>query len=377
VRRPAGPTLARRDPPRRRHRAVAVGRRRPAVPVGDDARARGRHRLRLAGAGDLHPDGRRRLRGRRLARPGARPGGVSAGRRVGREHGARGVGGAAQGRRGGGAGARRASLGAGGGHDRDRAARRRAGPGRARVPARAGPGGADRRGAGTDRGGRRGRRPGAAVGGPGPGGSGVPGLDLRRDAAWPLVSRAARTRPQAAARDGAVDGADLAVRDPGPAVAGRHGVGAERHDRRRLQRHARLVLGGVRGDDDRPRRRHPGGPARAVLLGGDGGDRTAVPGDSHGVRHRPRGAGRAGHPTARSAPAPRAGRPDRGEAGGGGSPAGPAPGPRMVCLDARKRSAVVTLCVGTLQNCNEARVRHGARRNSRGVAATDGRTVPV
>ena len=52
------PTLARRDPPRRRHRAAAVGRRRPAVPVGHHPAARGRPRLRLAAARHLHADGR-------------------------------------------------------------------------------------------------------------------------------------------------------------------------------------------------------------------------------------------------------------------------------------------------------------------------------
>ena len=56
------PTLARRDPPRRRHRPAAVGRRRPAVPVGHHPPPRGGHRLRLADAGHLRPDGRRRVR---------------------------------------------------------------------------------------------------------------------------------------------------------------------------------------------------------------------------------------------------------------------------------------------------------------------------
>ena len=37
-----------------------------------------------------------------------------------------------------------------------------------------------------------------------------------------------------------------------PAVAGRDGLGAQRHDRRRLRRHARLVLGGLRRHHDRP-----------------------------------------------------------------------------------------------------------------------------
>ena len=56
-------------------------------------------------------------------------------------------------------------------------------------------------------------------------------------------------------------------------------------DRRRLGRNARLDVGGVCRDDDRPRLRHQGGAQGAAVLGRDGGDRSAVPGDPHRLRN--------------------------------------------------------------------------------------------
>ena len=114
------------DPPRRRHGAPAVGRRRARVPVGDDPPARGRPRLRLAAARRVRRAGRRR--GRRRSRP------VSSGRRCAtsrrspwswrRRRRARRVDRAAEGRRRRRAGERTSAAGPGRGDDRHRAGTR-------------------------------------------------------------------------------------------------------------------------------------------------------------------------------------------------------------------------------------------------------------
>ena len=49
-----------------------------------------------------------------------------------------------------------------------------------------------------------------------------------------------------------------------------------------------LVLGGQHRGDDPARRRHPCGAARTPVLGRDGGDRPALPGHPHRIRHGPR-----------------------------------------------------------------------------------------
>ena len=85
----------------------------------------------------------------------------------------------------------------------------------------------------------------------------LPRLRHRRHAARPLVPRAAR----AAARLlnelvtllGWIWPLEVAVL----LLPDRHGSVWSRRRRRRLERHARLVLGGVRGHDDRARVRHP------------------------------------------------------------------------------------------------------------------------
>ena len=55
------------------------------------------------------------------------------------------------------------------------------------------------------------------------------------------------------------------LRGAGDAVAGRHGVGDHRHDRRRLQRHPRLDVGRLRDQHHRARRRHPRRPQGAAV----------------------------------------------------------------------------------------------------------------
>ena len=110
----------------------------------------------------------------------------------------------------------------------------------------------------------------------------VPRLGDRRDAARPLVSRAAGPAARRRSRSSCVwTGGRVAVRGRGVPVADGHGPGAQRHGRRRLQRPARLDLGRVRGHDDRPRRDDVVRAAGAVLLRGDGRDRPAVPRDPH------------------------------------------------------------------------------------------------
>ena len=54
---------------------------------------------------------------------------------------------------------------------------------------------------------------------------------------------------------------------------------------------------GLRHHHDRPGLRHPGRPQGALLQRRDGGDRPALPGDPHRLRHRPRGPRRPGRLT--------------------------------------------------------------------------------
>ena len=91
----------------------------------------------------------------------------------------------------------------------------------------------------------------------------------------------------------------------------------------------------------------------AVLLGGDGGHRPAVPGDPHRVRHRSGGPGRPRRLIARVAGAVRRGGRTGAKLGEAARPPVRRPGPSSCGGAVRKRSAAITLCVETLRNCNE------------------------
>ncbi len=82
--------------------------------------------------------------------------------------------------------------------------------------------------------------------------------------------------------------------------------GVHRNHRRRVGRLAGLGVAHLCRDHHRSRRRRPARPQRALLLGGDGSHRPALPGHPHRLRHRPRGSGGAGAVTAPAA-APRRG----------------------------------------------------------------------
>ena len=97
----------------------------------------------------------------------------------------------------------------------------------------------------------------------------------------------------------------------------------------------------------------PGPRCGAALLGGDGGDRPALPGDPHGVRHRSGGARRAGRLIARVAGAVRRGGRTGARLGEAARPPVRRPGPSSCGGAVLKRSAAITLCVETLRNCNE------------------------
>ncbi len=156
-----------------------------------------------------------------------------------------------QGRRGGGAAACGASQRPRRRHDRHRPSPGRLGPVGARVPSRAGPAGADHRVRRTRCGWHRRRRSRAPLSRPDARRCGLPRFDQRRHAAGSLVPRAARPSEGSAARSGALARAVVAAGGPGAAVADGDGGGVQRRGGRRLQRHARLVLGRLRGDHDR------------------------------------------------------------------------------------------------------------------------------